>query len=108
MNKNRSKGIRYELYVAKLLRDIYPNIKTARYASRETDDKGIDFVNTGSTEIQAKTLKQRPNFNDVFNAMITNRPKLFIYKDNKIKGKPGEYAVMRLEDMLILLQDLDG
>lgn len=107
-NKNRDKGHRFERYIANLLKDIYPRIQTARYASRITDDNGIDFVNTGSVDIQAKTLKSKPNFKEVFEHMMTDRPKLFIYKDNKIIGKSGEYAVMPLEDMITLLRDLDG
>ena len=107
-NKNRDKGHRFERKLLKLLRPIYPKIKTSRNASLELDANGIDFVNTGSIAIQSKTLKQRPNFNNVLSKMKTKLPKVFIYKDNKIRGKDGEYAVLRLEDLITLLTDLDA
>ena len=107
-NNNRRKGHDFERRIAKLLRDIYPDIQTARYASRETDDNGIDFVNTGYVDIQAKTLKRRPNLEQVFDAMKTDKCKVFIYKDNKHRSPRGEYAVLRLEDLLKLLLDFEG
>lgn len=107
-NRNRDKGHRWERELMGRLKDIYPGILTARYASREADDNGIDFVNTGCVAIQAKTLKKRPNFKEVFDSMNTEMPKVFAYKDNNIRGSGGEYAVMPLEDLLILLMDLEG
>lgn len=108
MNKSRDKGHRFERELAKRLREIYPHVQTSRYASRETDDNGIDFVNTGCVAIQAKTLRQRPNFSQVFAAMKTELVRVFVYKDNNIRGKGGEYAVLPLEDLLKILTDLEG
>lgn len=105
---NRRRGHDWERKLAKRLKDIYPNIKTSRYASREADDNGIDFVETGSVSIQAKTLKKKPNFGEVFEHMNTQRPKVFAYKDGNVRGASGEFAVMPLEDLLKLLMDLDG
>lgn len=108
MNKSRDKGHRFERELAKRLREIYPNIQTSRYASRFEDDNGIDFVNTGCVAIQAKTLKHKPNFREVFEHMRTKMVKVFVYKDNNIRGGSGEYAVLPLEDLLKILTDLEG
>jgi hypothetical protein len=104
----RNAGNGFERRLAIELRDIYPNIKTARYASRETDDSGIDFVNTGCVAIQAKRTKQRPNFKDVFAHMKTKLVKVIVWKNASIRGKSGEYAVIPLEDFKKLLMDLEG
>lgn len=105
---NRRRGHSWERRLAKMLRAIYPNVLTSRYASREQDDRGVDFVNTGCVAIQAKTLKRKPNFREVFDHMDTPLPKVFVYKDGNIRGKTGEYAVMPLEDLLTILMDLEG
>lgn len=109
MANNRRKGHSWERKIAQILRErIYPEIQTARYASRETDDKGIDFVNTGSIDIQAKNLTTHPNFKEVFDHMDTDKPKALFYKYNRIRGKDGEFVMMPLEDFLIILEDLDA
>ena len=105
---SRNVGHSFERRLAKMLREIYPEVQTARYASRETDDKGIDFVNTGCVAVQAKRTKARPNFGEVFDHMDTGMVKVLVWKDVKVRGKRGEYAVLPLEDLLKLLMDLEG
>lgn len=104
----RRAGHDFERRLAQELRSIYPNIQTSRYGSREADDNGVDFINTGCVAIQAKRTKARPNFGEVFEHMKTNVAKVLVWKDASVRGKGGEYAVLPLEDLLTILMDLEG
>ncbi len=105
-NVNRNKGHNWERKVRKDLQEAYPKVETSRYASREQDDKAIDFVNTGNLAIQAKNYKTKPNFKNEFNKMQTDKIKLLAFKWNKIRGKSGEYAVMQWDDFVKMIQDI--
>lgn len=91
-----------------MLRLIFPECETSRFASKMVDDMGIDFVNTADLAIQSKTLKSNPNLVDVFERMNTKDKKVFIYKNNRVHGPQGEYAVMPLREFLSLLVDVYG
>ena len=94
-NPNRDKGHRWELKVLAMLKPIFPNILTSRNESRTEDAKKIDLVNTGHLAIQCKNYKSKPNFTKIFNEMQTEKTKIIFYKNNKIRGKAGEFVVFQ-------------
>lgn len=51
---SKNKGSSFERHCAKLLKPIFGNIKTSRLVSKETDDRGIDLVNTNDWAFQCK------------------------------------------------------
>ena len=64
---------------------------TSRYASRETDDANVDFVNTKPFQIQAKRWSHAPAYQDVLKSMPQNENyNIVIHK----KPNKGEVVVM--------------
>ena len=59
MINKRDKGHAYERKLGKELIELgYKDCVTSRSESRNTDNQGIDFVNTGSFAIQAKAAER--------------------------------------------------
>lgn len=85
---------------------LFPDCKTSRNESLTEDAKCIDFTNTGNLAIQAKNYKTKPNFNEEFNKMQTDKIKVLAFKWSKIRGKDGEFAVLRWEDFISILEDI--
>ncbi len=59
MANNRRRGHRFERFIRKILEEVFGcDVSTSRYASKKTDDAGIDFVIDcqENLEIQTKTL----------------------------------------------------
>lgn len=106
MNTNRTKGHNFERAIRKSLLSVFPECQTSRYGSREEDDNAIDFINTGNLAIQAKNYKVKPNFNEELKKMNTDKIKVLAFKHNKIRGKSGEYAVLRWEDFIKIINDI--
>ena len=68
---SKKKGNAYEQKIARELRFIgWPDCETARYASKRTDDSGIDFVGTRSFTIQAKDAERSQPYSKLLNRMI--------------------------------------
>ena len=102
----RRKGHNWERKIRILLSKVFPDIQTSRFASQLTDQLGVDFVNTGKLAVQAKNYGTTPNFNKIFNKEMTvlNRWKVIFWKNNRVRGSNGEYAVMPLVDFISLLE----
>ena len=96
--KARRKGHNFERLIRKRLLPLFPKCQTSRYASKKTDDNGIDFVGTYPFVIQAKHVERGVNPQKILSEMIIEKgdiPTLF----HKKKGyRP--IAVMWLDDWL--------
>jgi hypothetical protein len=94
--KARRKGHNFERLIRKRLLPLFPKCQTSRYASKKTDDNGIDFVGTYPFVIQAKHVERGVNPQKILSEMIIEKgdiPTLF----HKKKGyRP--IAVMWLDD----------
>lgn len=81
MGKSKAKGNRFELWVANRLRDLFPDVATARYMNQSADDRGIDLVNTKEFAFQTKHYAKRtPNDWDVLDHMQTDDIKVYVKK----------------------------
>lgn len=102
----RNKGHNYERRIAKELRDFFPAVLTSRYASRETDDRGIDLVNTGDFAIQCKayTAFNLGQLKETFKKLLCKPTEIkTIFLNYTRKGQKGEYVIMPKEDFYKLL-----
>jgi len=114
-NRNRTAGHNWEREVAKMLRDLFPDIATSRYSSREIDDSGVDFVRTGDFKFQAKSTMKAPSYHNLLTEMGSGFP-VILHKltgkgtGKKSKGKilipKGNYAIMKMEHFVELLKQL--
>ena len=68
---SKKKGNAYEQKIARELRFIgWPDCETSRYASKRTDNSGIDFVGTGTFSIQAKATERSPGYSSILKKMV--------------------------------------
>jgi len=64
-NNSRAVGHTYERAVRLELIDLgWTDCKTARYASRETDDANVDFIHTEPFNIQCKRWVSAPSYHE--------------------------------------------
>ena len=69
-NNSRAVGHTYERQLRLELIELgWDKCQTSRYASRETDDANVDYVNTKPFNIQAKRWKSAPSYHDVLKSM---------------------------------------
>jgi hypothetical protein len=103
-NNSRAVGHTYE----RQLRLEFINLgwnacQTSRYASRETDDANVDFVNTPPFQIQAKRWKSAPSYHEVLASMPKNENyNIIIHK----RPNKGEVVVMSKEDFYEIIKML--
>ena len=77
--------------------------QTSRYASKETDDAAVDFVNTKPFNIQAKRWKSAPSYHDVLKSMPDDdNYNVIIHK----RPNKGEVVVMDKETFYALIEKL--
>ena len=105
---SKKKGNAYEQKIARELRFIgWPNCETARYASKRTDDSGIDFVGTRSFTIQAKATERTPTYSELLARMAKAEPDkmplVFHKRNHKI-----ETVTMRKKDAYKLMIIYEG
>jgi len=103
-NNSRSVGHTYERQLRlELIALGWDKCQTSRYASRETDDANVDFVNTPPFNIQAKRWKSAPSYHDVLKSMPndTNYNVVIHKRPNK-----GEVVVMGKETFYALVEKL--
>lgn len=103
MNRNRDKGIRWELSNLLWLRGLFPDVFTSRNASRLEDANCVDFVGTGDYAFQCKAQQVFPKLSTLFKSMNTTKTKVILWKNTKIRGDSGEFAIMKLEDFKSLI-----
>lgn len=79
--------------------------QTSRYASRETDDANVDFVETPPFQIQAKRWKSAPSYHEILDSMPQNENyNVVIHK----RPNRGEVVVMSKEDFYEIIKMLKG
>ena len=104
MVNRRQVGHDYERAIRLELIDLgWIDCQTSRYASKETDDANVDFVNTSPFQIQAKRWKSAPSYHDVLSSMPQNENYNVIFHKRPQKG---EVVVMSKEDFYELIKML--
>ena len=100
MPNSKDKGSRFERWVANRLRDLFPDVATARYMNQSADDRGIDLVNTKEFAFQTKHYAKRtPNDWDVLDHMQTEDTKIYVKKIDRREP----LVVMSFEDFKALI-----
>ena len=85
-NRNRTAGHDWEREVINDLKDIgYSEAVSSRYASRETDDAGIDICNTENLAIQCKNTTINVDYHKINQSMNTDKNKIIYYKNKDIE-----------------------
>jgi len=103
-NRNKQAGSAWEREIVQRLIGMGYDAVTARYASRMMDDKGIDIVSDFPLKIQCKISINQPNVHDI----LTNKECDVIFfrkveKADKNFISKGDYAMLKLEDLLNLI-----
>jgi len=98
-NRNKQAGSRFELDIVHTLKDMGYEAVTSRQESRSADARGIDIITDYPYNIQAKCMKNQPNFHALLTE--TDAEVVFFRKTEK-KGKrfyaQGEYAILPLDE----------
>ena len=107
-NRNKQAGSRLELDIVSRLKEMGYEAVTARYASRMMDDKGIDIVSDFPFAIQCKASINQPNCHQIFTEKECD---VIFFRKMEKQGKrffaKGEYAMLRLDDLLNLIGNKD-
>jgi len=103
-NNSRSVGHTYERQLRLELIGLgWDKCHTSRYASRETDDANVDFVNTPPFNIQAKRWKSAPSYQGILSSMPNDgNYNVVIHK----RPNKGEVVVMSKETFYALIEKL--
>jgi hypothetical protein len=108
MSKNNSRAVGHTYERQLRLEFIalgWDKCQTSRYASRETDDANVDFVNTPPFNIQAKRWASAPSYHEVLKSMPEgNFYNVIIHK----RPNKGEVVVMSKEDFYEIIKMLKG
>jgi len=100
------KGREYEQKLAREFRELgYKDCVTSRSESRNTDNQGIDFVNTGSFAIQAKAAERSVPYWRLLQDMAKAKkgiPLIFHKRNNK-----PETVTMLKEDFYLFMELLE-
>lgn len=104
-NRNRSAGCSWERTIVQMLKDMGYDAETSRYASRKADDSGVDIISEDfPLRIQAKISQNQPNCAKILEEKDCNV--IFfrkVEKANKNFISQGDYAMLRLDDLLKLI-----
>lgn len=103
-NNSRAVGHTYERQLRLEFIELgWADCQTSRYASRETDDANVDFVNTKPFNFQAKRWKSAPSYHDVLVSMPQDSNyNVIIHK----RPHKGEVVVLSKEDFFELISML--
>ena len=119
-NKNRRKGHNAERYYANVFKEIYPDVVTSRYGSRQMDDAKVDLIGLPFlTQIKAgkqKGLKPHEvlrEMKDLVPARYKDDIKILIHHMEGTRGKKrtefDSIVSMTFEDFLTIIKLLhDG
>ncbi len=108
-NRNRTAGHNYERDVIKKLKEIgYSDAVSSRYASRITDDAGIDIMGTDDIAIQCKNTARGIDYCTILEGMNTDKHKVILHKRTEKKGsrfcKRREVAILDIDLFYELLE----
>lgn len=107
-NNNRRRGNGWELVTMHMIRKIFPEAVTSRSESRARDALKVDLCNTGDVNFQCKSINGRLAYENILRDMPTEgRLNIILHRMTKKKGTrfytEGEYAIMSMEDLMLLL-----
>lgn len=119
--RNKRAGSNLERWLAKVFRWIgFPNVITTRQGSRLRDSQKIDLMNQDESicgrlpyNVQAKNVSGHLKYGLVLSELpvIDNIINVIIHNQTKKRGEKfittGQYAILSLEDFLILIQQRD-
>lgn len=105
-NNSRAVGHTYERALRLELIELgWDKCQTSRYASRETDNANVDFVETPPFQIQAKRWKSAPSYHEILASMPQNENyNIIIHK----RPNKGEVVVMSKSDFYEIIKMLKG
>ena len=105
---SKKKGNAYEQKIARELREHgWMDCETSRYASKRTDNSGIDFVGTGCFSIQAKALERTPPYTAILKQMVRADKNTIPLIFHKRSHQP-ETVTMFKKDAYILMWKYEG
>lgn len=92
-----------------MVRKIFPDAVTSRSESRARDALKVDLCNTGEVNFQCKTIKGRAPYERILKEMPDEgRLNVILHKMTVKKGDrfytEGEYAILSIQDLLVLLE----
>jgi hypothetical protein len=93
---SKHKGNRFEQAVARRLRHLFPNVRTAREMNKWLDAQGVDFVDTYPFQFQAKHVERGLDPHAVLERMPQNDQmyNVLLWK----KNRKATLVVMSIED----------
>ena len=93
---SKHKGNRFEQAVARRLRQLFPNVRTAREMNKWLDAQGVDFVETYPFQFQAKHVERGRDPHAVLERMPQNDQmyNVLLWK----KNRKATLVVMSIED----------
>jgi hypothetical protein len=93
---SKHKGNRFEQAVARRLRQLFPNVRTAREMNKWLDAQGVDFVETYPFQFQAKHVERGLDPHAVLERMPPNDQmyNVLLWK----KNRKATLVVMSIED----------
>ena len=98
----RRKGHGYELELCHKLKHLFPKVGTSRNHSRSRDAAGVDLVETGCLNVQAKAWKSAPSYHAVLSAM-PDEPGQHNVIAHKRPHK-GTVVILSLDDFLEIIE----
>lgn len=110
---NRTRGHNWERLCMKYLSELFPKIKTSRYASKMQDDLKVDLCFTGNYNFQCKLANTKIDYADILDSMPKDSNiNVILHKLTKKSQKDrfipiGEYAILELADFLELLKQIN-
>jgi len=120
MNRNRSAGHTWERLCINLLKTIsyFKNIVSSRSESVNRDAQKVDIMNKDEDEngrllfdIQCKTTCNSVNYHKIMSEMVIKKIPLILHRKTKKQGKSfykeEDYAILKMEDFIRLLKQID-
>ena len=101
---NRRKGNGYERELAQRLRRIWPAVATSRQESRSRDAAGVDLVNTGCLNIQAKAWKAAPSYHQILKDMPDEPGQINVICHKR--PRKGSVVVLAAEDFWEMVETM--
>ena len=110
---NRRRGHNWERKCLQYLSGIFKDIKTSRYASKMKDDQKVDLCFTDPFNFQCKLSNKKLDYAEILSEMpedeninvILNKLR---YKAGENFVSKGEFAILRVEDLIKLIEGYVG
>ena len=107
-NRNRTAGNAFELVIAKLLKPLFPMVKTSRYGSRELDALKVDLMHTEPFNFQIKLTQQTPSVRLLDEMPDDKNINIIVWgktekADRYIMNK-GNYAILKMDDLIKIIE----